>query len=233
MADIDIREFDTGAQAARQAADFLVAKLRHYSAKNSLLLLSGGSSVRVPYWAASDLDINVTNRIIVGQVDERYGPVGHADSNWVRMESTGMEPSIFRSTFQMLQSGISAVDIAADYGRKLQHLIDETEYRVAVCGIGENNSLSGIYPMEEEQRFSDLFLGDNLVVNYPTRDYERITLAARAFLQLDEIIVFMEGKEKQQAVENLRRAAPLHEQPAQLLKSTKRATVFYGREAAQ
>ena len=81
MINIDIEQLATCHQAAQAAAGYIVDKLALNADKKNLLLLSGGSSTNAAHWIAAKLDINSTNSTTLALIDERFGKVGHKDSN--------------------------------------------------------------------------------------------------------------------------------------------------------
>jgi 6-phosphogluconolactonase/glucosamine-6-phosphate isomerase/deaminase len=226
---INIENFDDCSQASKSAASALVDSLTDNRAKNSLLLVSGGSSAKVVYWASSDLDINVTNSTTLAQVDERYGEVGHEDSNWRHLLELGVDPSLFNQQIEMLKLGLSADDIASVYSRNLQEQLDQSEFSMAVLGLGADGHIAGIMPSEEEE-FDRLFLGHALVTAYKTEEYERLTITAKALLQMDKVIVYACGEEKSAVISELGEEHSPHQFPAEILKKCMNVKVFYGKE---
>lgn len=226
---IRVDQLNTADQAAKLAAEELVKGLTAHSNQQNLFLVSGGSSINVAHWASSDLDINVTNSTSLGQVDERYGPVGHDDSNWKGIIDSGIDPSLFQSSMELLELGTSAQDVADVYSRRLQQAIDESTYSIALLGMGADGHIAGMLPREEKE-FVELFLGDDLVASFQGPDYERVTVTAKALLQLSKIVVFAAGPEKAEQIAKLNTEQPVHEFPAEILRNCKNVVVYYGKE---
>jgi len=227
---IEVSTHNSCKLACREAADDLVKSLKDHANKKCLLLVSGGSSAKVADWAASDLDINVTNSTDLAQVDERFGAVGHDNSNWRYLTERGLNPDIFNQHIEILKLGVSAADIAITYSKQLQHLIDEANYKVVLLGLGEDGHIAGMLPMADEAKFDELFLGGSLVASYVGDTHERITITAKALLQMDKIVVYACGPAKLGAVNELNNPHNIHEYPAEILKRCNNVVVHYGSE---
>lgn len=223
---MDVEVFDDCKAASRAAAKRISGSLRQNASKNNLFMVSGGSSAKVAYWVSSELDINTTNSVTLAQVDERYGEVGHGDSNWKQLSETGLDASLFSREIEMLKLGVSAEDIASEYAKQLQSVIDDSEHKVALLGMGADGHIAGILPREEAD-FSALFLGEPLVISYDGGDFQRITITARALLQMDEIIVYACGQSKKEAIAGLENSHEPHEFPAEILKKCNNVSIFY------
>ncbi|HEU4830718.1 MAG TPA: 6-phosphogluconolactonase, partial [Candidatus Saccharimonadales bacterium] len=57
--------------------------------KRVVWLLSGGSNIGVATAVAQRLQSSDLSNLYVSLVDERYGPVGHADENWEQLINAG------------------------------------------------------------------------------------------------------------------------------------------------
>lgn len=226
MGDNWLKEFETGKEAAREAAKFIKSELAEHAGQDNLFLISGGSSLDVAYWAASDLDVNSTNGVTLAQADERYGEVGHADSNWQAAIDKGIRPIMFRNTIETLKLGTSPSDMAVSYNRTLIERMDNLGYKIALLGVGSDGQIAGIKPDTEEG--FDRFLGNDLVVEYKANDFTRITITARALLQMDMVVVYACGPDKKAALDRVYSADPLNEFPAQMLKRCRNVQVFFG-----
>ncbi len=229
MEKISTETFDTCKDAARAAAKYVAQNLQENSGGDNLLLVSGGSSVDVAYWASSSLDVNTTNSVTLAQVDERYGPVGHDDSNWKALLDKGLQPQMFRNAIELLQLGTTPSDVSVSYNRALSERLDNVGYRIAILGIGDDGHIAGMKPLPLSD--FDKFIGGDLVVDYKAEDYTRITVTARTLLQMDLIVLYACGDNKKQALDKIYDLQPLNEYPAQMLKQCKKVKVFLGNKA--
>src|SRR3990167_11435143 len=73
--------------------DYLVGVLTEKLLDNKkvLWLVPGGSAMKVVAAVSRDLAIENLANLTVTLTDERYGPVGHKDSNWPQLEAAGFK----------------------------------------------------------------------------------------------------------------------------------------------
>jgi 6-phosphogluconolactonase/glucosamine-6-phosphate isomerase/deaminase len=65
----------------------LITELR--AGKRVLWLLSGGSNIRAIVEVMDSIDDSLTPNLSLLLADERFGPVGHHDSNWQQLLDAG------------------------------------------------------------------------------------------------------------------------------------------------
>ena len=74
-------------------SDRLIAELKQD--KKVLWLICGGSNIAPAVEIMKKIRANVSpdqlTNLTVSQTDERYGPVGHPDSNWKQMQDAGFD----------------------------------------------------------------------------------------------------------------------------------------------
>lgn len=228
---LDFQKFKVCDQATSEVSDYILDLLNKHSDSKTLLLVSGGSSIKVSANIASRIDINTSNSVTLGLVDERYGPVGHDSSNWVGLTDSGVNPEMFFASTQVLDEGTTLENTAEQYADKLQILIDENNYKIALLGMGDDGHIAGMKPRSTLD--FDAFMGEDIVVGYRHDDFDRITMAARSLMQMDEIIVFVCGQAKAEVVKKLQADVDqkINEFPAQILKQlSAKVTVFQGME---
>lgn len=219
---ISIQWFDTKQAAIDATKSAIKAELLEI--KNGLLLLSGGSSASVAVEALSGVD---TSNIEISQVDERYGAPGHTDSNWKLLVDSGLDISKYQNAYPVLDlPGNDLQSVGESYNSLLKDRISESQFTFGVLGMGGDGHISGMLP-NTEQAFS-MFLGDDYAASYVGPDFERLTTTAAAVQAMDSIILFASGPEKRAQLEKLSEEHPVHAQPAQILKSCKKVTIYYG-----
>lgn len=204
-------------EAAAKAARLLSAELRSAADKHArvLWLVSGGSGMKVATEVSKEIIPDFDDQLAIGLIDERFGPVGHADSNWQQLQDLGF---LFGDALQIPVLGADSLDAAReDYESRLAEALDKADCVVALMGIGVDGHTGGIKPMTESE--FEPFLDGRLVHAFKGADFERVTVTPDVIRKLDRIVVYAVGEDKQPILEDLReKELPLHEQPAQVLR---------------
>jgi len=211
------------------AQDEAVKKLQGAldEADRPLLLLSGGSSVKVAMQLIKkSLGLN---RWTIGQVDERYGDVGHRFSNWKAITDAGLEPQRFYQVIPVLSDGLAIDKTTKVYEAQLKQAIADSDVRVALIGVGADGHIAGMLP-KQRTVFETQFQGEALVAHFDGPDYERITITQSALNAMDEIVAFSCGSGKPQAIRKLDDDLPIHEHPAQMLKYARNISIYTTKE---
>lgn len=183
----------------------------------ALWLLSGGSAVDIAVKVRDTLP--VTKGLTVMQVDERFGPVEHRDSNWQKLLEAGFNTKGIDCQ-PVLQNGLPPDKTAKNYEKKLADELAKAHFAVGLFGIGADGHTAGILPG------SPAVDSPKLVESYEAKDFKRITITPAAIAKLDLAFVYVVGEEKREVLENLQKDLPVSEQPAQALKLAKAAYVY-------
>lgn len=208
-----IKENGPGA-AAKQLAQQIQTRLD--GRQSVAWFLSGGSAIGVAVLAAKKL--KPSPHLTVTLVDERYGPPGHPDSNWEKLLAGGFQ--LRNAHLEPVLRGGNADQTLADFERLASHLLQDTDYKIALLGIGADGHTAGILPR------SPAVSSRSLVSFYGTPEYQRITLTPRGLAKLDEAVVYAVGDNKRQALQNLSKDIPMDIQPAQILKKIPRLSIY-------
>jgi 6-phosphogluconolactonase/glucosamine-6-phosphate isomerase/deaminase len=192
---------------------------RLQSGGSVLWLVPGGSAMRVAAKVLARLEDEDTSKLCITLTDERYGRPGHSDENWNQLQQLGFAVNSINA-YRVLR-GEDADTTAADFSHKLGELFATYDYKLGLFGIGADGHTAGIKPLSPAVDSSEL------AVYFVGEDHERITMTARAIRHLDEVVAYVHGDEKQTTLrEMLQHERSLSEQPAQILKSVAKATVF-------
>ena len=211
--------------AAEFVSSSILKQLR--SGKRVLFFMAGGSAISVAVKVSQILreypDKNLIKNLTVTLTDERYGPVGHFDSNWQQLLDKGFYlPQAKRIPV------LTGNDFAAETEKfnKILHeklmVGGEDEYRIGLFGIGRDGHTAGILPG------SLAVDAEGYAFAYKTEKFERITITLKTIEKLDEIIVWAQDKEKWKVIENLllNENTDIIKQPAQILKKVPLLTIF-------
>lgn len=185
-----------------------------------LWLVPGGSNVEVVASVMKRLGkLAATKRLTLMLSDERYGDIGHIDSNYqqfmdadLMLADAILEPTLIGGSMEATSKHTIALS---------KRLFEEANIVIAFLGMGADGHVAGILPGSPAVDSSEWAIG------YDAGKFKRITLTPTALLRADIVIVGAYGEEKKPALTQLRdESLPLAEQPAQLLKQIRSVTIF-------
>jgi len=205
--------------AGKYVADVISAQLA--GNRSVLWLVSGGSAVSVAVVAAKHLVGHDLSRLTVSLIDERYGPVGHADSNWRQLADAGFMPA--GATRHPVLDGSSDAKTTEVFNEFLHIQFARNDFHLGLLGIGPDGHTSGILP------HSPAVTAPELVASYDGGAFRRITTTPHALSHLSEAVVYAVGSGKWPVLDRLETDLPVAEQPAQALKSVPKLTIFTDR----
>jgi 6-phosphogluconolactonase len=195
------------------------------SGERVLWLLSGGSCVPIAVEVARALAHVDVSGLTVSLVDERYVPVGHADSNWQQLTSAGF--TLPKATLLRVLSDGTRSEVAAAWGRQLEDHLRTAKFRLGLFGMGPDGHTAGILPHSTAVR------ADGIVTDYVGPDFGRITLTRDGIALLDEAVLYAVGDAKKDQLEQLDSDMLPDDQPAQYLKAVQALTVFTDQQGEQ
>lgn len=216
---MDIRQTTSGVETVEYLSQTLRTHLE--AGEKVLWLLSGGSVIKLAVQTAQQLaklSPDQLANLTVSLVDERYGPVGHADSNWEQLLKAGF--TLPGARLAPVLTGKDRATTTTDFAAFLEQQFANSTYRLGVFGIGPDGHTSGILPN------SSAVTATGLAFTYDGGGYQRITTTIDAIKQLDEALVYVVGKEKWPTVAQLTDTIDVARQPAQLLKQVPKLTIF-------
>jgi 6-phosphogluconolactonase/glucosamine-6-phosphate isomerase/deaminase len=207
------------AQTPQLPADRIIAAIQGKLSQRQkvLWLISGGSVVDVAVQAAKQLEDQPLLKIM--QIDERYGPVGHADSNWQHLIQKGMNIGAFH--YSPVLTGKDIEQTTDEYDALLTSELEDADFVIGLFGIGVDGHTAGMLPgsvaVTEERR---------MVVSYEGDDFKRITVAMPFFAHVDMAVVLALGEAKINALLMLQQDLAVTDQPAQALKKAEKLYVY-------
>ncbi|MEO5628081.1 MAG: 6-phosphogluconolactonase [Candidatus Saccharimonadales bacterium] len=197
-------------------ADLLQKKLA--AGQKVLWLVPGGSAINVAVAVAVKLkDTDLTN-LTVTLTDERFGPVGHPNSNWGQLHAANFH--LPGATMVPVLHGHNIKETTTEFARHLQDYCQASAYCIGLFGIGGDGHTAGILPG------SSAVVATDWAACYDTPEFQRITMTPPAVAALSEAVVYVMGDSKLEALNNLQKDVPLEQQPAQALKKVPKLTVF-------
>lgn len=188
-----------------------------------LWLICGGSNIPLSAQAMDIVRAAVSaqelGNLTIGMTDERYGPLGHPDSNWKQLENIGFNPEGV-TTIPIL-TGKSLHETVEDYGRKLEVALRGDPRIIGQFGIGMDGHIAGMLP------HSPAISNTGLVDGYEAKPFTRITITQPVFEKISTAYVFVFGGSKQAVLKRLMNEnLPIEEMPCQILKQLPEA-YFY------
>ncbi|MDB5170416.1 MAG: hypothetical protein JWO35_110 [Candidatus Saccharibacteria bacterium] len=189
--------------------------------RNVLWLVSGGSNIKASVKIMDNIPSDLSRQLSVMLADERYGDVGHADSNWAQLLEAGFDPQ-HAQLLPVLQKNLTLEETAQSYNKLAGWAIADADSIIAQLGIGEDGHIAGILPgsgAAAEQI--------ELVVGYHSESYDRLTLTLPALKSVNAIYAFAFGDTKHQALITLQsKKLDPAVQPAQILKHVPEAYLY-------
>lgn len=201
-------------------AEYLAAAVtkRLSRGKRVLWLVCGGSSIAVAAAASKLLAGHDLSKLAVTLTDERYGYVGHPDSNWRQLSEAGF--ALPGARLRPVLTGASMDSTVAGFADILEEELDRADYRLGFFGIGPDGHVAGILPG------SPAVDADDLTAGYDAGNFRRLTMTFQAISALDEAVVYAVGEAKWPVLDQLEDELELDVQPAQALKDIETLTVF-------
>ncbi len=184
-----------------------------------LVLVSGGSAI--PY-EAEILQQLAKPETLVGivPVDERYGEMGHADSNIAQLrlslplDTTLPLVDVLEGQTEMQQATKHYAEVVSDVASKADSVI-------AIMGLGQDGHTAGILP------HSPAITAEETVIAYDWSDYQRMTLGVPFLRNIDKVFVIAYGEAKQNALQRLHiNTEQLEDLPAKLLYDIPDVTIY-------
>lgn len=199
-----------------------------------LWLVSGGSNIPISVEVMDSVRATVSteqaSNLTVALTDERFGPVGHKDSNWKQLEDAGFDFSNVEAVLVLPRSDLgmnSALNEAVfEYSKNITAAMTNVDFIVAQFGMGADGHIAGILPG------SPAAISKEFVSAYEALPFTRITLTFEALRKIDTAYAFVFGESKREAMRKLMDAArgegdeTLEKLPSLVLNEVPKAVVY-------
>lgn len=192
------------------------------SAGSVTWFVSGGSNIDLEIDALGRMAGNPNlNRLQILPVDERFGMVGHAESNWAQLECKGfmVDGPTYIAPFTPNEHTLALA--VNRYEGIIDDIFSSDTYTYAQLGMGTDGHTAGILPGSVAAHASDGF-----VSGYEALPYERLTLTFPALKKLDEAVLISYGENKWPQLDRLQETVAYDEQPVQVLNDIPRVTLY-------
>jgi 6-phosphogluconolactonase/glucosamine-6-phosphate isomerase/deaminase len=201
---------------AHTIADAIITRLAE--GKKVLWLVPGGSAIAVACLAARDIAAVPHGNLAVTLTDERYGPLGHSDSNWQQLEGAGF--SLPEARLLSVLTGADRAQTVKAWEVLLRHELKAADFALGFFGMGADGHTAGILPG------SPAVSSTAYAATYDGPDFARITMTPPAIARLDMAFVYAAGQNKWPALRRLNERHSIAEQPAQILKQVPELIIF-------
>jgi 6-phosphogluconolactonase/glucosamine-6-phosphate isomerase/deaminase len=205
-----------------EAAGILASSLKEALGKHDSVtwFLPGGSNIKTSIEAMDQIPDELSERLYLSQTDERFGPLGHKDSNWQQLQDLGFKFKRAKLAMFLQDQTSSLEQVTKRAGDTIQNLILHS-YTIGQFGIGPDGHIAGIKPG------SPASVATGLTSGYPWEDFTRITMTFSAIRQLNQVLTFAFGEAKLKTLTALRdKSHPLINQPAAILKSASSSILY-------
>lgn len=176
-------------------------KLQEIVDKNTLLLLSGGTSP-IELYGLISAGANVFHSGGVAMVDERYGSKMHGFLNEKMMIDSGMIELLASKGVPfcaVLEDGVNLEQTAVNYEEKLRMLFAKYPKKVAVMGVGADGHTAGIKPGLRYDHSKWVVAFDDYEGSFGTR----VTTTFECLEHVDEFVLLVFGEDKKEALQKM------------------------------
>ena len=214
---IDVRNTNDIKVVASFLGPLIIRQLE--AGKRVLWFTAGRSCTAVAASASHIIAEHPHSNLSVTLTDERYGEVGHTNSNFQQLIDFGF--SLPQAKMIPVLDGKNIKETTANFNAILKEELKKADYKIGLFGAGIDGHTAGILPG------SEAVYTEELVFDYTAPDFERITITPKTIVQLNEAVVFMQGREKWKVLEDLTtKDIDIAQQPAQILKKIPTLTIF-------
>jgi 6-phosphogluconolactonase/glucosamine-6-phosphate isomerase/deaminase len=189
--------------------------------RHVLWLTSGGSNVLSSVQIMDNIPPEHQKNLSVMPIDERYGEVGHSDSNWAQMLQAGFKGGE-ATLLPVLIEGLGFEETIDRYNQLAAKAFKDNEIIIAQIGMGGDGHVAGILPDSPAVAKTEA-----LATGYRSDPFERLTLTFTALRHVNAAYIFAFGNTKREAVQTLQtQSVELNRQPAQILKELPEAYLY-------
>lgn len=181
------------------------------------LALSGGSTPK-PFYEALGARRDIPfDRIRFFEVDERYVPKTHPDSNAHLIETALGRPIIAFDTTKPISEALE----------EYEHIIRPYQpFGLAILGMGRDGHIASLFPRSPTLHETKRLVAHTTTDRFAVRD--RLTLTFPAILASKRLLLLLSGKEKQAALDTLLHSdVSFDDFPAKKLVGHPRLTIHF------
>lgn len=191
--------------------------------KRVLWLVPGGSNIPISVLIMDDIRKSVSEddmkNLSVSLTDERYGDIGHSDSNWKQLHDAHFNIQGVKILPVLENKPLSETVKNFDY--LLENTLPAVDFVIGQFGIGADGHIAGVLPHTEG------IMDKRNTIGYKSEAYTRISVTLNFFKKIDKVFVFAFGDSKKEALTLLRtKNTTIEDTPSMVLYDTKEAFVY-------
>jgi 6-phosphogluconolactonase len=215
MSPVDITVVDDAAEAARLVAERLVEQAR----AGGHLVLTGGSTPRLAYQLAADLEPD-WSRVELWWGDERCVPPEDERSNFA-LAKTALLDRLGRQPLEIhrIRGELGPDAGAAEYENELDGI---GVFDLVLVGLGPDGHVASLFPGFPELEIADRDAVGSKAGHEPFVD--RVTLTFPRLCSTSELLFLVAGEDKADAVVRALAGEPSRETPGSLARATEGPT---------
>ena len=209
-------------EGTKALADKIVAFLNEN--KKVLWLIPGGSNIPIAADAMNIIRGAVQpaslDNLTVTLTDERYGPVGHPDSNWKQLQDVRINFSGIKA--YPILDGSSLDETVARFAVIIEKILKSTDVIVGQFGMGADGHIAGILPHSPA-----VYETSASTAGYVSKPFTRVSLTFPILRKIAVAYMFASVSTKKEALDRLHENdVSLADQPAQILKEIPEVFVY-------
>lgn len=185
--------------------------------------VSGGSNIAIQHEALQQLAGSNADlaKLTILLIDERYGPVGHEDSNWQQLKDVGffIDGPAYIDPYAEAETDLGQA--VSRYEKVIDDILMSDSYLYAQLGMGDDGHVSGILPRSEATETTD-----HTVMGYECGGFQRLTTTFLMLERLHEVALVAFGENKWPKLAEIGAGATRSELPAEVLTSIAKVTVY-------
>lgn len=225
---------ETEAEAQKKASSKLASLLTHHQDSPILLLLSGGTAIKI---LNKSLASKLNEKTTLSILDERY-TTDPSINNFAQLKSTTFYQCAQRRGVHEIstlpQRNESMKDLEKQFERSLRIWIEKNRNGkiIATFGIGKDTHTAGIMPFPEDKHlFENLFNGEKWVASYnagaKNEHKNRITTTLTFLRIINSGVVFVIGEDKKIALKTvINNKTDIYKHPARILNQIRNTFLF-------
>ncbi len=191
--------------------------------KQVLWLIAGGSNVPIAVSVMNEVRRSVAPEslahLVISETDERYGPLGHKDSNWQQMIEAGFDFTGVR-TIPIL-GGEHLDETVLRWSAEIEQAFVAADIIIGQFGMGADGHIAGMLP------HSPAINAPGAAASHTDEKFTRITLTPRMLRRIRAAYAFVFGPAKAAAVHDLHAGQlSLDQEPASILKDIPEAHFY-------
>ena len=155
---------------------------------------------------------DLSSGLSIMPVDERFGPVGHDESNWAKLMAASFDAKQ-ANLRPVLAGGLDFEATAKRYNEMAIQAFADSNLVIGQLGLGADGHTAGILPNSPATHVVEA-----TATYYEAPPLRRLTLTFRALKKINVAYVLAFGADKKTALENLKQDISLEQEPAQILK---------------